>query len=49
MIDKDEERSEKIAIMQRFVDEGLASGVGSKSKDALFEEARIRLGTLNRS
>jgi len=34
MIADDEERSEKIAIMQRFVDEGLASGVGSKSKEA---------------
>lgn len=49
MIGNDKERSEKIAIMQRFVDEGLASGVGSKSKEALFEEARIRLGTEKRS
>jgi antitoxin ParD1/3/4 len=29
--------------MQRYVDEGLKSGVGSRSKDELFEAARARL------
>ena len=49
MMDKDEDRSAKIAAFQRLVDEGLASGPGSKSKEALFEEARIRLETQKRS
>lgn len=43
LIRKDQERSGKIAAMQRFVDEGLASGIGRKSKDTLFDEARARL------
>ncbi|MBU4529101.1 MAG: hypothetical protein KUA43_17645 [Hoeflea sp.] len=40
---KNEKRSERITAIQRFVDEGLASGSGSKTKEALFEEARVRL------
>lgn len=48
MMDKDDELSGKIATFQRLVDEGLASGPGSKSKEALFEEARIRLETQKR-
>ncbi|ANL32351.1 MULTISPECIES: type II toxin-antitoxin system ParD family antitoxin [Rhizobium] len=43
LIRKDQERNDKIAAMQRFVDEGLKSGVGSRSKDALFEAARARV------
>lgn len=42
LIRKDQERNDKIAAMQRFVDEGLKSGVGSRSKDELFEAARAR-------
>lgn len=41
-IPDDQERSEKIAAMQRYVDEGLASGTGSKTREALFEEACAR-------
>jgi antitoxin ParD1/3/4 len=43
LIRKDQERNDKVAAMQRFVDEGLKSGVGSRSKDELFEAARARL------
>ncbi|PDS79487.1 type II toxin-antitoxin system ParD family antitoxin [Rhizobium sp. L43] len=42
LIRKDQERKDKIAAMQRFVDEGLKSGVGTRSKDELFEAARAR-------
>ncbi|ARQ56325.1 UNVERIFIED_ORG: antitoxin ParD1/3/4 [Rhizobium etli] len=42
LIRKDQERNDKVAAMQRFVDEGLKSGVGSRSKDELFEAARAR-------
>ncbi|MFS8144033.1 type II toxin-antitoxin system ParD family antitoxin [Rhizobium sp. BR 249] len=43
LIRRDQERNDKIAAMQRFVDEGLKSGVGSRSKDDLFEAARARV------
>ncbi len=39
LIRRDQERNDKIAAMQRFVDNGLKSGVGNRSKDALFAEA----------
>lgn len=35
LIRKDQERLEKIEAMQRLVDEGLASGAGSRSMDDL--------------
>ncbi|MFJ1307550.1 type II toxin-antitoxin system ParD family antitoxin [Agrobacterium sp. P15N1-A] len=42
LIRKDQERGEKIAAMQRFVDEGFQSGVGHRSQEALFAEAEAR-------
>jgi len=48
LIHKDEERSEKVAAMQRFVDEGLESGTGRKTKDELFQIARARIDAVNR-
>ncbi|KDR88654.1 MULTISPECIES: type II toxin-antitoxin system ParD family antitoxin [Agrobacterium] len=42
LIRKDQERGEKIAAMQHFVDEGLRSGVGHRSQEALFAEAEAR-------
>ncbi len=42
LIRKDQERSDKIEAMQRFVDEGLASGIGRRSKDELFAAALAR-------
>lgn len=46
LIRKDQERSDKIAAMQRFVDEGFESGIGERSKDALFDAAWSRLKSL---
>ncbi|OWO97091.1 antitoxin [Rhizobium esperanzae] len=43
LIRKHQERDDKIAAMQRFVDEGLKSGIGSRSKDDLFGAARARV------
>jgi antitoxin ParD1/3/4 len=42
LIRRDQERNDKIAAMQRFVDDGLKSGVGSRSKDELFAAALAR-------
>ncbi|MEF0942870.1 type II toxin-antitoxin system ParD family antitoxin [Rhizobium sp. BR 362] len=39
LIRRDQIRSDKIAAMQRFVDDGLKSGVGGRSKDELFAAA----------
>lgn len=39
LIRKDQERSDKIAVMQRLVSEGLDSGVGQRSADELFTAA----------
>lgn len=42
LIRRDQARSDKIAAMQRFVDDGLKSGVGSRSKEVLFATAVAR-------
>lgn len=42
LIRKDQERGEKIAAMQRLADEGLQSGIGHRSPEALFAEAEAR-------
>ena len=42
LIRRDQERSDKVAAMQRLVDEGLASGIGERSASALFDEAKKR-------
>jgi antitoxin ParD1/3/4 len=42
LIRRDQARTDKIAEMQRFVDEGLKSGVGNRSKDELFAIAAAR-------
>ena len=39
LIRRDQARTDKIAAMQRFVDDGLKSGVGSRSKNELFAAA----------
>lgn len=44
LIRHDQERMEKIAELQRLVDEGLASGVGSRSMAEILEDARRRAG-----
>jgi len=45
LIRRDQVRSDKIAAMQRFVDEGLESGVGHRSKGELFAAAVVRAET----
>ncbi len=39
LIRKDQESNDKIADMQRFIDDGLKSGVGKCSKEELFAAA----------
>lgn len=39
LIRRDQDRNDKIAAMQRFVDEGLKGGTGTRSSDALFSAA----------
>lgn len=43
LIRRDQERADKISAMQRFVDEGLASGIGDRTRDELFEAA-LKIG-----
>ncbi|RFZ81589.1 type II toxin-antitoxin system ParD family antitoxin [Shinella sp. WSJ-2] len=42
LIRRDQARADKIADMQRFVDDGIRSGVGSRSADELFGAATTR-------
>ena len=42
LIRRDQTRTDKIAEMQRFVDDGIRSGVGSRSADELFAAATTR-------
>lgn len=42
LIRRDQERSDKIAAMQRFVDDGLASGTSDRSMDKILADARTR-------
>ncbi|MBB2971699.1 type II toxin-antitoxin system ParD family antitoxin [Mesorhizobium sp. RMAD-H1] len=39
LIRRDQERNDKIAAVQRLVDEGLESGMGNRSKEELFAAA----------
>lgn len=40
LIRRDQERAEKVAAMQRLVEEGRASGVSEQSLDEILTEAR---------
>ena len=42
LIRRDQARTDKIAEMQRLVDDGIKSGVGTRSKDELFAAAVAR-------
>jgi antitoxin ParD1/3/4 len=42
LIRRDQARTDKIAEMQRFVDDGIESGVGSRSSEELFAVAAAR-------
>lgn len=43
LIRRDQARTDKIAEMQRFVDDGIKSGFGSRSRDELFAAATARV------
>ncbi|ARO33119.1 antitoxin ParD 1 (plasmid) [Rhizobium sp. NXC14] len=45
LIRRDQIRGDKVAAMQRFVDDGLKSGIGSRSKGELFAAAVARAET----
>ena len=45
LIRRDQERSGKIAHMQKLIDEGLASGISDKGMDEIFDDARTRVET----
>lgn len=47
LIRRDQERSGKIAHMQKLIDEGLASGISDKGMDEIFDDARARVETRN--
>lgn len=47
LIRRDQERSGKIAHMQKLIDEGLASGISDKGMDEIFDDVRARVETRN--
>ncbi len=49
LIRRDQERAEKIAAMQRLVEEGVQSGIGNRTKDELFAAAVASAGSPGRS
>lgn len=42
LIRRDQERLNGLSELQRLIDEGIASGIGSRSLDELLSEARRR-------
>ncbi len=48
LIRRDQARTNKIAELQRFVDDGIKSGVGGRSKDELFSAAVARAEIIRR-
>lgn len=44
LIRRDQERAEKIAALQRLIDEGVESGIGVMSMPEIRAEARRRVG-----
>lgn len=45
LIHRDQERADKITTMQKLVDEGLASGISTRSKDEIFAAGRTAAGS----
>ncbi|MEJ1161389.1 type II toxin-antitoxin system ParD family antitoxin [Prosthecomicrobium sp. N25] len=43
LIRRDQERAEKIAAMQALIEEGMASGISTRTIDEIVEDARARL------
>lgn len=46
LIRRDQERQDAIASIQKAIDEGIRSGVSTRSMDELLEEARRRAGVV---
>ena len=44
LVERERVRQAKIAAMQEKIDEGLASGISTKTMDEIWEEARRRAG-----
>ena len=44
LIRRDQERSDKIAAMQKLIDEGLASGISTRSKEEIRAAGRAAAG-----
>lgn len=44
LIRRDQERAGKLSELQSLIDEGLASGVSTRSMDEVLQEARARAG-----
>lgn len=42
LIRRDQERHARLAAMQKLIDEGLASGIGARSVEEIFDEAIAR-------
>jgi antitoxin ParD1/3/4 len=42
---RESERREKIAAMQKLVEAGLKSGIGTRSREELFQAARAALAS----
>ncbi|MGV1906306.1 type II toxin-antitoxin system ParD family antitoxin [Agrobacterium cavarae] len=43
LIRRDQVRAERVAAMQRHVEEGIASGIGNRTSDELFKVAVARV------
>jgi len=44
LIRRDQQRQDRVAQLQQLIDEGMASGVSTRSLDDLLQEARARIG-----
>ena len=47
LIRRDQERNDKIAHLQALVDEGLSSGISTRSKDGIFNDALAKVQERN--
>lgn len=42
LIRRDQERAEKVDVLQKLIDDGLASGVSDRGLDEILADARVR-------
>lgn len=48
LIRRDQERQEAVADMQRLINEGIDSGISSRTSEEILREARRRAGVADR-